>query len=109
MKCKYCPYGQCHIETFHDNENKWTNYKLYSYETHVATAWKDDNSYVYRIDIYGLYSMTTRKHIRAFLKEIQDMASNSNYIPFDDIKQVAYSAGKIRMSIDPFFVSIYNV
>ena len=53
------PYAQAHIEI--DNEN---NKELFSYVTRVATLSNDG-----WLTIYGLYSMTTRKHISAFCKE----------------------------------------
>lgn len=53
------PYAQAHIEI--DNDN---NIHLFSYVTLVATITHDG-----WVTINGLYSMTTRKHISAFMKE----------------------------------------
>jgi hypothetical protein len=53
------PYAQAHIEI--DNEN---NIHLFSYVTLVATITPDG-----WLTVNGLYSMTTRKHISAFMKE----------------------------------------
>ena len=53
------PYAQAHIEI--DNEN---NKEFFSYVTRVATLSNDG-----WLTIYGLHSMTTRKHISAFCKE----------------------------------------
>jgi hypothetical protein len=53
------PYAQAHIEI---DEND--NISLFSYVTRVATLTDDG-----WLTIYGLYSMTTRKHISAFCKE----------------------------------------
>lgn len=53
------PYAQAHIEI--DNEN---NIHLFSYVTHVATITHDG-----WVTVNVLYSMTTRKHISAFMKE----------------------------------------
>lgn len=53
------PYAQAHIEI--DNESNKT---LFSYVTRVATLTDDG-----WLTIYGLYSMTTRKHISAFCRE----------------------------------------
>ena len=53
------PYAQAHIEI--DNDY---NISLFSYATLVATITKEG-----WLTVYGLYSMTTRKHISAFMKE----------------------------------------
>jgi hypothetical protein len=53
------PYAQAHIE-IDDN----FNIHLFSYVTLVATITHDG-----WLTVNGLYSMTTRKHISAFMKE----------------------------------------
>ena len=53
------PYAQAHIEI---NDNG--DIALFSYVTQVATLTKEG-----WFTVYGLYSMTTRKHISAFCKE----------------------------------------
>ena len=53
------PYAQAHIEI--DNDY---NISLFSYVTLVATITNEG-----WLTVYGLYSMTTRKHISAFVKE----------------------------------------
>ena len=53
------PYAQAHIEI--DNDR---NIHLFSYVTLVATITNDG-----WLTVYGLYSMTTRKHISAFMRE----------------------------------------
>ena len=53
------PYAQAHIEI--DNDR---NIHLFSYVTLVATITNDG-----WLTVYGLHSMTTRKHISAFMKE----------------------------------------
>ena len=58
-KLSAMPYAQAHIEI--DNAN---NKEFFSYVTRVATLTNDG-----WLTIYGLYSMTTRKHISAFCKE----------------------------------------
>ena len=58
-KLSAMPYAQAHIEI--DNDG---NISLFSYVTLVATITHDG-----WLTIYGLYSMTTRKHISAFMKE----------------------------------------
>ena len=57
------PYAQAHIEI--DNENNKT---LFSYVTRVAELTNDG-----WLTIYGLYSMTTRKHISAFMSEYTNL------------------------------------
>ena len=62
-KLSAMPYAQAHIEI--DNDN---NIHLFSYVTLVATITNDG-----WLTVNGLYSMTTRKHISAFMKEYGDM------------------------------------
>lgn len=57
-KLKEIPYGQCFVEKASEN-----TFYLWSYRTLVA---KVENSW---LTINGLYSMTTRKHIGAFMRE----------------------------------------
>lgn len=57
-KLKSIPYGQCCVEIINDN-----TFYLWSYRTLVA---KVEKSW---LTINGLYSMTTRKHIGAFMRE----------------------------------------
>ena len=57
-KLKSIPYGQCCVEIVNDN-----TFYLWSYRTLVA---KVEKSW---LTINGLYSMTTRKHIGAFMRE----------------------------------------
>ena len=58
-KLSAMPYAQAHIEI---DENGNSN--LFSYVTLVATITNDG-----WLTVYGLHSMTTRKHISAFVKE----------------------------------------
>ncbi len=57
-KLEKMPYAQAHVEI--DDEG---NVCLFSYITLVAAI---KNEW---LEIYGLYSMTTRKHISAFVRE----------------------------------------
>ena len=57
-KLKEIPYGQCFVEIANEN-----TFYLWSYRTLVA---KVEKSW---LTINGLYSMTTRKHIGAFMRE----------------------------------------
>ena len=76
------PYAQAHIEI--DNEN---NINLFSYVTLVATITNDG-----WLTVYGLYSMTTRKHISAFMKEY-----GGGVLKYDNAKS-AYE-GNYRINI----------
>lgn len=58
-KLSAMPYAQAHIE-IDENGNAY----LYSYVTLVASVMADGTCFC-----YGLYSMTTRKHISAFARE----------------------------------------
>ena len=64
------PYAQAHIEI--DNDR---NTHLFSYVTLVATVSNDG-----WLTVYGLHSMTTRKHISAFMKEY------CGFLRYDDAK-----------------------
>lgn len=68
-RLKYCPYGQCKMFQI-----KNIIY-LKSYDTLVAFF--NESSHQFYID--GLYSMTTRKHINAFLQEVAGIRS---FVPF---------------------------
>lgn len=69
QKLKYCPYGNC--KTFQVNNTVF----LRSYRTLVAFYDKDTNQFY----IDGLYSMTTRRHINAFLREYTNITS---FVPY---------------------------
>lgn len=58
-KLSKMPYAQAHIEI-----DESGNITLFSYITRVATLTADG-----WLIIHGLYSMTTRKHISAFMQE----------------------------------------
>ena len=57
-KLKSIPYGQCCVEIINDN-----TFYLWSYRTLVAKVEKG------WLTVKGLYSMTTRRHIGAFMRE----------------------------------------
>lgn len=79
-KLKRMPYANAKvIET--PNETR-----LQSYETIVATLSNDG-----WLSVNGLYSMTTRKHISAFVREYTDR------IPFDWIKRIAGTSEKLNI------------
>ena len=76
------PYAQAHVEI--DNDR---NTHLFSYVTLVATITHDG-----WLTVYGLHSMTTRKHISAFIKEY-----GGGVLKYDDAK-AAYE-GNYRINI----------
>lgn len=78
---KEMPYAQAKVITTPDN-----NIMLQSYSTIVATI--DNEGW---LTIYGLYSMTTRKHLKAFCKEY------CSFDMFSTIKMLAND--KMRMNI----------
>ena len=57
-KLKEIPYGQCFVEKANEN-----TFYLWSYRTLVAKVEKG------WLTVKGLYSMTTRRHIGAFMRE----------------------------------------
>ena len=65
-KLKNHEYAQAHIEIENDGDS--IIYRLVSYKTHVATV--HETSAGWFLDCYGLYSMTTRRHIGWFLDDI---------------------------------------
>ena len=58
-KLSAMPYAQAHIRVLDDGA-----VQLFSYTTLVASVDRDG-----WLSVYGLYSMTTRKHIGAFVRE----------------------------------------
>lgn len=61
-KLSKIPYGQASVLVFENDPE--IRYALKSYNTIVAVI----TSYI-DLKVYGLYSMTTRKHISAFVQE----------------------------------------
>lgn len=66
------------VDTNRDNAS--TEYEMYSYNTLVIKGTLDS------LDITGLYSMTTRRHIRWFVDEHADARAR---IPFELVKMIA--------------------
>lgn len=81
-KLSKMPYAQAHVE-IDDNGN----ITLFSYVTRVATLTADG-----WLTIHGLYSMTTRKHISAFMHEYCQ--------PFDYQTTKKICEEKLRLNID---------
>ena len=65
-KLKNHEYAQAHVEIESDDDS--IIYRLVSYSTHVATV--TETAAGWFLDCYGLYSMTTRRHIGWFLNDI---------------------------------------
>lgn len=63
-----------------NRNNASTEYEMYSYNTLVIKGTLDS------LDITGLYSMTTRRHIRWFVDAHANTRAN---IPFELVKMVA--------------------
>ena len=74
-KLSAMPYAQAHVEIDADK-----NIHLFSYVTRVASLDKDG-----WLEVYGLYSKTTRKHIGAFMKE---------YVKFPNGERGTYQTAK---------------
>ena len=75
-KLSAMPYAQAHVEI-----DASGNIHLFSYFTRVATI--DEDGW---LEIYGLYSRTTRKHIGAFLRE---------YVEYPNGERGSYQLGKM--------------
>lgn len=65
-KLKDHEYAQARVEIENDGDS--IIYRLVSYSTHVATV--RETAAGWFLDCYGLYSMTTRRHIGWFLDDI---------------------------------------
>lgn len=65
-KLKNHEYAQAHVEIENDDDS--IIYWLVSYSTHVATVVETPAGW--SLSCYGLYSMTTRRHIGWFLDDI---------------------------------------
>lgn len=86
------PYAQAHVEI--DNNG---NINLFSYVTRVVELTADG-----WLTIYGLYSMTTRRHISAFLREyaIWPNGEHGTYQEFKNLYDDGYAinlmTGEVR-------------
>jgi hypothetical protein len=86
-KLSAMPYAQAHVEVLDDG-----SVHLFSYVTRVATVDKDGWLYV-----YGLYSMTTRKHIGAFVKEYAAPLTFQNAkMCYTDKVRINYITGEVQ-------------
>lgn len=87
-KLSLMPYAQAHVVIDQNGTH------LISYVTHVATI--DNDGW---LSVRGLYSMTTRKHISAFLKEYSPCP-----VEFSTVKQLV----KDKMSINLYTGEVYQ-
>lgn len=81
-RLKYCPYGSAVVVYECDG-----GISLYSYTTRISTIDKDG-----WMDCTGTYSVTTRKHIGAFLKEY------GNGVTYQTAKELARTGNKININ-----------
>lgn len=85
-KLKAMPYAQAHVEI-----NDAANVYLFSYCTLVAKI--EDN----KLEVMGLYSQTTRKHIGAFVKEYAGGISYQTAKQlYDDHKTMDICTGEVE-------------
>ena len=98
-KLKNHEYAQARVEIEDDGDS--IIYRLVSYSTHVATV--TETAAGWFLDCYGLYSMTTRKHIGWFLSDI-----NSPFT-FQDAK-CSVETGRIAKGYKPgaMFCLVHN-
>lgn len=73
-------YGKAHVKEF--NNNGKDCFKLYSYNTLVCVVEKDvdtGNDKLYRLDDDELYSATTLRHCKEFIKQMRENCGCSFY------------------------------
>ena len=83
-KLREIPYGQCFVE-YDDSKN----FYLWSYRTMVAKV--EDNI----LTVNGLYSMTTRKHIGAFMREYCNSTYQTAKQLYEDGLMLDLSTGEV--------------
>ena len=82
------PYAQAHIE-IDDDHNK----TLFSYVTRVAELTSDG-----WLTVYGLHSMTTRKHIGAFMREYTNLDYYTAKAAYEGNYRINVETGEIEES-----------
>lgn len=80
------PYAQAHIE-IDDDHNK----VLFSYVTRVAELTNDG-----WLTVYGLHSMTTRKHIGAFMREYTNLDYYTAKAAYEGNYRINVETGEIE-------------
>jgi len=88
-KLEQMPYAQAHTEI---DENG--NVYLFSYTTLVA---KIENDW---LTVFGLYSMTTRKHISAFMREYTPCDYYTAKAIYEDGVKMNITTGEITPIVD---------
>ena len=83
-KLKEIPYGNAFVEIV-DNET----YYLWSYQTLVAKVEKN------RLSVNGLYSMTTRRHIGAFVREYCNLSFQTAKKLYSDGMMMDITTGEV--------------
>ena len=98
-KLKNHEYAQARVEIENDDDS--IIYRLVSYKTHVATV--TETAAGWFLDCYGLYSMTTRRHIGWFLDDI------GSPFTFQDAK-CSVETGRIAKGYKPgeMFCLVHN-
>lgn len=80
------PYAQAHIEI--DNDNNKT---LFSCVTRVAELTDDG-----WLTVYGLHSMTTRKHISAFMREYTNLDYHTAKAAYEGNYRINIYTGEVE-------------
>ena len=83
-RLKFMPYATAY--TYYTDKH---NFALISYTTEVITV-KDDI-----LTVHGLYSMTTRRHISAFLREYTPFSFQLAKQLYTDKKSINITTGEI--------------
>lgn len=83
-KLKEIPYGNAFVEIVDD-----TTYYLWSYQTLVAKVEKN------WLSVNGLYSMTTRRHIGAFVREYCNLSFQTAKKLYSDGMMMDITTGEV--------------
>lgn len=86
-KLSAIPYGQATVKCYDDG-----SYTLISYNTPVAVI--DEDGWFH---IRGLYSMTTRKHISAFVKEYVNISYQTAKMLYEENYEYNIHTGEIEL------------
>lgn len=107
MKLKYCPYGKCYT-TFDSmvdfNGNEFELYTLRSYQTVVCTLEHNVTYDHWKMTYKGGFSVTTQKHIRAFVREMNEQFMLS-FAPFSEVSRICGRYG-VTIPVTATFPSI---
>lgn len=90
-KLSAMPYAQAHVEI----DDKTGDIYLFSYVTLVAAIEHDENGERW-LSLSGLYSMTTRKHISAFMREYTEFGYSTAKMCVTDNVRMNLDTGEIE-------------